>query len=105
MNGNNNFQTELPSQLNWLNWIDASDKDTASVVEYPFYSDAHITGEFTDGLGPYSFLNHAVEHGFRRTPPLIFIAFTILLVEHYSSGGKRWRKRKANKNNLLRLFL
>ena len=57
MNGNNNSQTELPSQLNWLNWIDESDDNTTSVVEYPFYSDAHITGEFTDGLGPYSFLN------------------------------------------------
>ena len=57
MNGNNNSQTKLPSQLNWLNWLDVSDKDTAAVVEYPFYSDAHITDEFTDGLGPYSFLN------------------------------------------------
>lgn len=57
MNGNNDSQTELPSQLNWLNWLDVSDKDTAAVVEYPFYSDAHITDEFTDGLGPYSFLN------------------------------------------------
>ena len=59
MNGNNNSQTGLPSQLNWLNWIDASDKDIASVVEYPFYSDARITSKSTDGsgLGPYSFLN------------------------------------------------
>ena len=59
MNGNNNSQTELSSQLNWLNWIDASGKDIASVVEYPFYSDARITSESTDGLGlgPYSFLN------------------------------------------------
>lgn len=57
MNGNNNSQTELPSQLNWLNSLGVSDKDTVAVVEYPFYSDAHITDEFTDGLGPYSFLN------------------------------------------------
>ena len=57
MNGNNNSQTELSSQLNWLNWLGVSDEDTAAVVEYPFYSDAHITDEFTDGLGPYSFLN------------------------------------------------
>ena len=57
MNGNNDSQTELPSQLNWLNSLGISDKDTVAVVEYPFYSDAHITDEFTDGLGPYSFLN------------------------------------------------
>ena len=57
MNGNNDSQTKLPSQLNWLNWLGVSDKDTAAVVEYPFYSDARITSKFTDGLGPYSFLN------------------------------------------------
>ena len=54
MNGNDNSQTELPSQLNWLG---VSGSDAVPVVEYPFYSDAHITDEFTDGLGPYSFLN------------------------------------------------
>ena len=62
MNENNNSQTELSSQLNWLNWLGLSDEDTAAVVEYPFYSDAHITGEFTDGLGPYSFLNTVPLH-------------------------------------------
>lgn len=45
------------SQLNWLNWLNVSDSHGAPVVEYPFYSDAHITGEFREGLGPYSFLN------------------------------------------------
>ena len=57
MNGNNNSQTELPSQLNWLKSLNVPDANALAVVEYPFYSDAHITGEFTDGLGPYSFLN------------------------------------------------
>ena len=38
MNGNNDSQTKLPSQLNWLNWLGVSDEDTAAVVEYPFYS-------------------------------------------------------------------
>ena len=47
----------LSSQLNWLNWLNVSDPHDALVVEYPFYSDAHITGEFREGLGPYSFLN------------------------------------------------
>ena len=47
---------------------------------------------------------HTVEHGRREMSPLIFIAFTTLLVEHYSNGGKRCQKRKANKNNLLRSF-
>ena len=52
-----NTQTELLSQLNWLNWLDVSDTSAATVVEYPFYSDADIRDEFTDDLGPYSFLN------------------------------------------------
>ena len=45
------------SQRNWLNWLNVSDPHDAPVVEYPLYSDAHITGEFREGLGPYSFLN------------------------------------------------
>ena len=52
-----NEGTVLLSQLNWLNWLSVSDTHNASVVEYPFYSDAHITAEFREGLGPYSFLN------------------------------------------------
>ena len=45
------------SQLNWFKWLNVSDAHDASVVEYPLYSDAHITSEFREGLGPYSFLN------------------------------------------------
>ena len=45
------------SQRNWLNWLNVSDPHGAPVVEYPLYSDAHITDEFREGLGPYSFLN------------------------------------------------
>ena len=52
-----NTGTELLSQLNWFNWLNVPDAHDASVVEYPFYSDAHITGDFREGLGPYSFLN------------------------------------------------
>ena len=52
-----NTGAELLSQLNWFNWLNVSDFHDATVVEYPFYSDAHITGEFREGLGPYSFLN------------------------------------------------
>ena len=52
-----NDETVLLSQLNWLNWRNVPDAHNARVVEYPFYSDADITGEFRKGLGPYSFLN------------------------------------------------
>ena len=44
--------------LSQLNWQKANEGQSASgTTEYAFYSDAHITGEFIDGLGPYSFLN------------------------------------------------
>jgi hypothetical protein len=45
----------LLSQLNWLNAL--NNEPANGVYEYQFYSDAHITGEFTSGLDPYSFLN------------------------------------------------
>jgi len=45
----------LLSQLNWLR-VSADETDTP-IYEYPLFSDAHMTGEVTDGLGPYSFLN------------------------------------------------
>ena len=62
MNGNNDSQTALLSQLNWLKSLNVPDANALAVVEYPFYSDARITGEFTDGLGPYSFLNTVPLH-------------------------------------------
>lgn len=45
----------LLSQLNWQ--AAAAGHESNCVLEYPLHSDAHITGEFTVGLGPYSFLN------------------------------------------------
>jgi len=45
----------LLSQLNWLR-VSPDETDTP-VYEYPLFSDAHITGEVANGLGPYSFLN------------------------------------------------
>lgn len=54
-----NDEIVLLSQLNWLNWRNVPDAHDAPVVEYPLYSDAHITGNFREGLGPYSFLNTA----------------------------------------------
>ena len=49
-------KTVLSSQLNWLR-CEESELHTASVVEYPLYSDASFTGNFPEGFGPYGFLN------------------------------------------------
>ncbi len=49
-------KTVLSSQLNWLR-CQESELHNASVVEYPLYSDASFTGNFSEGFGPYSFLN------------------------------------------------
>ena len=57
---NSNVQFGLPSQQNWLCWRNTLDSQDGVVgYEYPLYSDAHITGEYREGLGPYSFLNTA----------------------------------------------
>lgn len=48
-------QGSLLSQLNWLNV--ATKPNSSGICEYPLFSDAHITGEQTDGFGPYQFLN------------------------------------------------
>ena len=52
------LQHGLQSQVNWIQSLKESDPRIAPVIhEYPLYSDAHITGDFSEGLGPYSFLN------------------------------------------------
>lgn len=45
----------LLSQRNWHNI--ATKHHPSSICEFPFFSDAHITGEQTNGFGPYQFLN------------------------------------------------
>ena len=48
----------LPSQRNWMMKIN-EDKESSNLVmyEYPLYTDAHITGEYTGTECPYTFLN------------------------------------------------
>ena len=69
--------TVLSTQLNWFNSPKVSDPHTTLVVEYPLYSDAHITGEFREGLGPYSFLNtvpFSKDPGTVNTPIILRVA-------------------------------
>jgi hypothetical protein len=67
----------LPSQLNWLNAL--NNEPATGVYEYLFYSDAHITGEFTSGLGPYSFLNTVP---IPDMPGIITAPIILRLVDH-----------------------
>lgn len=42
----------------YLNWIAPNKgKEALSTCEYPLLTDAHITGEATEGYGPYKFIN------------------------------------------------
>lgn len=53
-----NANVEPRALLSQLNWLRVSpDEADAPIYEYPLFSDAHVTGEVTSGLGPYSFLN------------------------------------------------
>ena len=45
----------LPIYLNWLAALKG--KPALGVFEYPLFTDARITEEMTEGLGPYQFLN------------------------------------------------
>ncbi|WP_347275762.1 hypothetical protein [Candidatus Kuenenia sp.] len=67
----------LLSQLNWLNAL--NDEPANGVYEYQFHSDAHITGEFTSGLGPYSFLNTVP---IPDTPGIVTAPIILRLVDH-----------------------
>ncbi|WP_372715967.1 hypothetical protein [Novipirellula sp.] len=50
--------TEPRALLSQLNWLRVSTDETKTpIYEYPLFSDAHLTGEVNEGLGPYSFLN------------------------------------------------
>lgn len=67
----------LPSQLNWLNYI--KDEPSHGVYEFQFYSDAHITGEYKSGLGPYSFLNTIP---IPDTPGIVTAPIVLRVVDH-----------------------
>ncbi len=84
----------------YLNWIAANrGKEPLSICEYPLFTDAHITGEATEGYGPYKFINLVpilpkpglvrpgivlrLEHHFRYTR----IDLTETNTEFYHGGG------------------
>ncbi len=55
--------SRLASQENWLAWASQSKKaSTSLVLEFPIYTDSHIVGQSTDGIGPYGFLNTTTMH-------------------------------------------
>jgi hypothetical protein len=45
----------LPSYDNWI--AATKDEPSQGAFEYPLFTDARITGEITEGYGPYQFLN------------------------------------------------
>ncbi len=52
------MSTSKAGPLSYQNWLaQAGGAPRRSVSEVPLYSDAHITGELTEGLGPYVFRN------------------------------------------------
>lgn len=65
------FSAQLAKRLN--------DEPANGVYEYQFHSDAHITGEFTSGLGPYSFLNTVP---IPDTPGIVTAPIILRLVDH-----------------------
>lgn len=64
----------LPSQSNWLKFDEGilGDHVCYGGSEYPFYSDVDITGEISEGLGPYTLLN-ALPMRSRNTAEIVII--------------------------------
>lgn len=55
----------------YKNWVNSKNSSTPSeIYEYPLFTDAQITGELTDGLGPYKLLN-AVRIGQYSRPSIV----------------------------------
>jgi hypothetical protein len=48
---------ESVGPFGWENWRAYSGGDPAAAFEYACYTDAYVTGEVLDGLGPYQLLN------------------------------------------------
>lgn len=69
----------------YLNWIEANNgKKPLWICEYPLFTDAHITGEATEGYGPYKFINPlplVTKHGLVR-PGMV------LRFEHHFKGKR-----------------
>ncbi len=48
----------LNTPFTYKNWkAKIEEKPLLSTLEYPLFTDAHITGEITEGYGPYQFIN------------------------------------------------
>ena len=68
----------------YLNWIAANKgKEPLSICEYPLLTDAHITGEATEGYGPYKFINPVP---ILHKPGLVRPGM-ILRLEHHFEGS------------------
>ena len=70
---------KLTGPISYENWI-AAKRTTKSqyAFECPLFTDVHVTGEITDGYGPYQFLNTTF-----IVKPLLIAPSIILRVEEY----------------------
>jgi hypothetical protein len=60
-------------------------KNPAAIVEYPLYTDSHITGELLEGCEPYAFLNTIATGG---QPGNIRESVVLRIFWYVTEGGK-----------------
>ena len=83
--------------LSYENWMEhLAEKKSKQGYEIKLYSDAHITGELLDGIGPYQFFNsmHMPDHFLPSTYDRIYSELItpviILRVDDYIDRSKVW---------------
>lgn len=86
MTKEHSMNSEEPGSFVYENWkLSLSSKPLQEVVEYPLFTDAHITGEIRDKYGPYQLLNTVP-----IPPDSGFLAPTIILrAEIYTDSPNR----------------
>lgn len=94
MHTSNVTPSRLPSQSNWLKFIEmeqAGNLECLGGSEYPLYSDVGIRGEISAGLGPYTLLN-ALPMGSGTNADIVMVLrsfiFEVCRPERFSSNPK-----------------
>ena len=74
------------------NWLQAKES-RSTAYEAPIYTDARVTGELTEGLGPYQFFNTVPtnDHFYAARPAIVF-----RWVHHLTWEMQKWDKTNDN---------
>jgi hypothetical protein len=80
---------QLDGPMSYCNWLAYNKNQMASSIsEYPLFTDAYITGEVSEGLGPYQLLNTLAGSASGRSLPGIVLRAAYCLDRWYPDFSK-----------------